>query len=356
VVAVTAFQHDNALPADGIAGQATLDAIVAGLAARIEEDVATVSEGIDAAERAGRLAEADALDAREALDRVVGAMRTLPVDAQATVIAALGDVAANASDLDGPRALVFTGMLDAAVRYLQSNPVPDVASTIRDADGVPYRLFTAHGFQFHPLAAFGALNVEAKQGHGEAARRLAQALIARGERGAGGLVWEYSFPFGGPERWTSGFAQAVAATALLRASRLTDDPKIADAAAAAFRTIPGRYLHATNGGQWILEYSQSPILILNAQLQSLILISEYAHITDDPEAKTIAAAMLTASRTALPSLDLGCWSRYSIGGNRATTGYHKYQVTLLRRLAKLTGDASFGEIASRWSKGLRGTC
>ncbi|MDX6594445.1 MAG: hypothetical protein QOJ13_3641 [Gaiellales bacterium] len=200
------------------------------------------------------------------------------------------------------------------------------------------------------------MNVEANQRRVDAARRLAQALIARGERGAGGLVWEYSFPFGGPNRWTSGFSQAVAATALLRASELTGDPKIADAAAAAFRTIPRRYLYATNGGQWILKYSQSSLLILNAQMQSLLLISEYARTTGDPDAKAIAASMLTATRAALPSLDLGCWSLYSIGGNRATTAYHKYHVTLLRRLAEMTGEASFSEVASRWSNGLRGTC
>jgi hypothetical protein len=188
--------------------------------------------------------------------------------------------------------------LDAIVAelYLQSNPVPEVSWTIKDADGVSYRRFHGHGFQFHPLAAFGALNVEANQRRVDAARRLAQALIARGERGAGGLVWEYSFPFGGPNRWTSGFSQAVAATALLRASELTGHPKIADAAAAAFRTIPRRYLHATNGGQWILEYSQSSLLILNAQIQSLLLISEYARTTGDPDAKAIAASMLAATR------------------------------------------------------------
>jgi hypothetical protein len=143
---------------------------------------------------------------------------------------------------------------------------------------------------------------------------------------------------------------------LLRASQVDHDPKIADAAAAAFRTIPRQYLHATNGGQWILEYSQSSLLTLNAQMQSLILISEYARTTGDPEAKSVAAEMLTATRAALPSLDLGCWSRYSIGGNRATTDYHGYHISLLRRLATMMGDATFSEIASRWSKGHRGTC
>jgi peptidoglycan hydrolase-like protein with peptidoglycan-binding domain len=356
LAAVNSFQQDSGLRADGVAGQATVDAIVAALAARMAEDVRTVTADIDSAERTGRLTAAGARDARGALDRLAGAMRTLPVDGQATVIAALRSIAANASDIDGRRALVYTGMLDTAVRYLQSNPVPDAAATIKDADGVAYRLSNGHGFQFHPLAAFGVLNMEANQGHVDATRRLAGALLARGEQAAGGLVWEYSFPFGGPARWTSGFAQAVAATALLHASQVTHDPKIADAAAAAFRTIPRRYLHATNGGQWILEYSQSSMLILNAQMQSLILISEYARTTGDPEAKSIAAEMLTATRAALPSLDLGCWSRYSIGGNRATTDYHRYHISLLRRLATMTGDATFSEIASRWSKGLRGTC
>jgi hypothetical protein len=356
MTAVSRFQRDHGLPVTGAAGEQTLDALAKGLSDRVRQDVGTIRGGIDGARRDGRLQADEARQAQTELQAIAAAAVKLRFDAQATVIAALADVAANASGLDTARTRALMGMLAANVKYLQSRPVPAAMSTIHDADRIAYRLFTGHGFQFHPLASFGELNSLVSKGDKAAAHRLAAALVQRGEQQDGGLVWEYYFPFGGGAPWTSGFAQAVAANALQRASDLTGDGKLAGAAAAAFRTIPRAYLHPLNGGQWILEYGHSSMLILNAQMESLLMISEYARASGNAGARTLAREMLTATRATLPALDLGCWSLYSVGGNRATVDYHTYHISLLRRLADLTGIAMFRDVATRWSKGLHGTC
>ncbi len=354
--AVSQFQQESGLRADGSVGPETMNALTASLDRRAQHAAATVRTALDGAQHAGRLSKNQARAAQETLDRSVATLPEFPLGARATVIGTLGDVAANSSVFDQPRVRVLMGALDTSVRYLNSHPVPGLGSTINDADGVSYRLFAGHGFQFHPLASFGALNALATKGRSGDADRLAHALAERGVPSGGGMVWEYYFPFGGPGRWTSGFAQAVAANALERASLLLHDPPLAAEAAAAFRPITKQYLHPLNGGQWIIEYSSSSMLVLNAQLESLLQISEYAKASSNHAAGDAANAMLTATRATLPALDLGCWSLYSVGGNRASTHYHAYHIELLRRLAATTGDSSFGDLAARWSRGLHGIC
>jgi hypothetical protein len=54
------------------------------------------------------------------------------------------------------------------------------------------------------------------------------------------------------------------------------------------------------------------------------------------------------ARTLLPQFDTGCWSRYSLGGAPALTHYHAYHISLLRKIAAMTGDRSWGVVADRW--------
>jgi len=98
-----------------------------------------------------------------------------------------------------------------------------------------------------------------------------------------------------------------------------------------------------------MEYGFTDMAVLNAQLQSIISLGEYVELSQDPEARTFVASMSDAARTLIPEFDTGCWSRYSLEGSPATTGYHTYHVKLLKRLAATTGDPVFRETADRWS-------
>jgi D-glucuronyl C5-epimerase-like protein len=222
-----------------------------------------------------------------------------------------------------------------------------------DADGVVYRYFPGQGYQFHPLANFARLNALVSQRRPVAARRLAGALVARGIPRHGALYWEYCFSFGGASRWTSGFAQAVAAQSLARAGELLGDPSLSRAAYRAFRAITESFLRPLGGGMWIIEYSFSDMAILNAQLQSLVSLDGYAALTDALDVHRTVARLDVAARTLLPQFDTGCWSRYSLGGADADLHYHAYHVQLLRHLAATRPHPTWKRTGDRWNRFLR---
>jgi hypothetical protein len=260
----------------------------------------------------------------------------------------LADASRQVSALDAPRTAVLIGTLRVNTARFRHTPLPAPMATATGPDGIVYRYFPGHGYQFHPLATFGALDAAVAAGRSADVRRIARAVVARAVPAGRARVWEYGFPFGGPDTWTSGFAQAAGADALARAAQLLHDPALGRTAAAAFAAIPPRYLHPIAGGEWILEYSWSPMLILNAQLQTYLLISDYAHRSGNPAAAALASRLETAARRLLPRFDTGCWSRYSLGGAPASVHYMAYHVQLLRQVAGATGERSWATVADRW--------
>jgi peptidoglycan hydrolase-like protein with peptidoglycan-binding domain len=350
--AVVRFQSAHGIAADGVVGAETSTGIDRAVVAAAERSRGVIRSGIAAAQAAGRLTAPQARAAAVTLAAAVDHLRVMQIGPAAVVGSVLRDVADQGSALDPPRARALFRMLAANVHELQSRRtrVPAALSDIRGSDGVVYRYFPGHGYQFHPLASFAALAAAVTAGQAGAARRIADAMVGRAVPIGRTLVWEYYFPFAGPDRWTSGFAQAAGADALARAGKMLGDARISSAARRAFAAIPAAYLHPIAGGSWILEYSSSPMLILNAQLQAFLLLSDYAHVTGDSGARVVAGRMETAARALLPQFDTGCWSRYSLGGAPASTHYHAYHIGLLRRIAALSGDRSWGVVAARWQR------
>jgi D-glucuronyl C5-epimerase C-terminus/Putative peptidoglycan binding domain len=351
--AVVAFQEEHGLEADGVVGPATAEALRDALAEEATRAAGQARKGLRSAVVAGRLGPETAPRYDEVVTRSLERLSELPL-AQAAYLALVLEQVAEHSDLyDGPRALALFGMVEANAQHLGGNALPNHARDITATDGVVYRLVPTRGLQFHPLANFAALNRHVTRGRSDEARALAKALAARGVPDGDALVWEYYFPFGGPSPWRSGFAQAVAAEALARAADLSGDQSLFVAAKAAFRAIPEGLAVATAGGTWILEYAFSDMLVLNAQLQSLVSLRRYVDTTGDLEARALAGELETASRALLPRFDAGCWSLYSLGGGTASPHYHRYHVALLERLAGTTGEAPWGDVARRWSGACR---
>jgi D-glucuronyl C5-epimerase-like protein len=204
---------------------------------------------------------------------------------------------------------------------------------IRDRDGLVYRWYPPYGYRFQPLASFADLSHTVSAHDEQAARRLALALIRRGVRGRVGLYWQYDFPYGGPVPWRSGFVQAVAAQALVRTYVLLGDGVFFNAASEAFAGLESTLLMPLGGGLWVREYGFSHEAILNAQLESLRSLEIYARIVDTTAVVRLAASVYRATRTMLPSFDLGCRSRYSLSSGPASPHYQAYHVDLLRRLS-----------------------
>jgi D-glucuronyl C5-epimerase C-terminus len=245
----------------------------------------------------------------------------------------LADVAAFADTYASSNTTPLFAQLQANIVALEKEAPRSTGPDVLDGTGVVYLFFPEHGYQFHPLASFARLNSLARRGRADETAQLARALVP--------------VPLRRPIGVDLGFAQATAAQALARAGALLDDRALLEAAAASFRAIPRNLSLQVNGGPWIQEYSFTDIAILNAQLQSILSLSEYATSSGNKEAKAFVASMSAASRRVIGEFDTGCWSRYSLGGSPATTGYHTYHVTLVEHLAR-TGDAVWRETAQRW--------
>jgi D-glucuronyl C5-epimerase-like protein len=223
----------------------------------------------------------------------------------------------------------------------------------RDANAgrLVFRYYGGLGHRFQPLLSFAALNRNVSHRRPNAARRLAAALLARAVRSGDALYWEYDFPYqGGAAPWRSGFAQAVAAQALARAGAMLRDPLLGAAAAAAFRGLRRTLLMPLGGGSWIREYEFTRQVIFNAQLQSIISLESYAAIANSAAARRVANDLVVAARRLLPRFDMGCWSRYELGGAAATLRYQTYHVELLRRLATTHPAPIWRKTYLRWSR------
>jgi D-glucuronyl C5-epimerase C-terminus/Putative peptidoglycan binding domain len=351
--AVLSFQSAHGLVADGVAGPTTLQALVDTLSEGAKGDAAVALDGLATAVAAGRLSNASADRYRSLLNASLERLRAAPPGRVPTLALAFHDVASFTAEYDEPRALTLFTMLKENADYLVKRAPPAQFTDTQAADGVVYRFINEHGFQFHPIANFARLNKLAAKGRRNAVKRLAAALVARGIPSRKGLLWEYYFPFGGPTRWTSGFAQAIGAQALARSSALLHDAKLAEAARAAYRGISRGLWIERDGGLWIREYGYSDMAVLNAQLQSLVSLYDYVKTNGDGLARADVEKMSSVTRTLLPQLDTGCWSRYSLGGSPASLHYHTYHVTLLKQLAARTGDPLWSTTAARWDGYLR---
>jgi hypothetical protein len=292
--------------------------------------------GIQRAVAKGWVERADAARYRNTVNRAAKLIRTLPQARRAPLAANLHQVAQVSTKLIKARASAVFGQLAVNNAYLARRGPPARATDITDADGIVYRYMSGLGFEFHPLANFGALNGKIAGGTLESVQRLARALIERGvNQPGGGLGWEYYFNYsGGRAPWVSGMAQAVAAQAFAGASLLVEDDstKLEATARAAFRTIPGRLVLRRASGPWIRLYGFNRLVVLNAQLQSLLSLRDYANTMADGEAAALASAMEHAAAADIRRFDTGYWTYYSLPRTPAPLDYQKYVVHLLGKL------------------------
>jgi D-glucuronyl C5-epimerase C-terminus len=308
-----------------------------------------IQRGLAQAVAAGQLDQPTATGYTTIAKRAVAELPTIPPLRAQTLTGMLGDIAAQARSYTGPWALTLFSMLAFNEQELAAHRLPPSGTDAYGDDGILYRFVKGHGFEFHPLAEFGALNTLILAGDTDGAKQLADALVARGELTDGRLLWSYPFPFGtGQPPWRSGMAQAVAAQALARVGQALGDQTLLAAADQAYAAIPGRLVRALPAGPWIELYSFDGSPVLNAQLQSVISIGDYAQISGNTGAAGLAAELQAAAEALLPRFDTGYWSLYSLAGKEAPLSYHDYVVSLLKRLATRTGDTMWTDFATRF--------
>ena len=158
---------------------------------------------------------------------------------------------------------------------------------------------------------------------------------------AGGPVWEYYFQFdGGKPPWTSAMSQGTGIEALTRAYLASHDPaylQLAHQALALFTAPPPLGVRvATPLGARYVQYTFTPgTSIINAFLQSLIGLYDFAQVSHDPLAEQLFAAGNAEAEAEVPQFDTGAWSFYQPGVEDPLS-YHELVTGFLQQLCQRT--------------------
>src|SRR3954447_20264575 len=215
-----------------------------------------------------------------------------------------------------------------------------------------FQLYPGHGLQIQWLGTFGKLNGYATGGKRYDARAgalLDEALPLATER-AGGLAWEYLFPFDGQNPpWVSSLAQGTGLQAMARsATRLGRQAEVFPIALRGlgiFETAPPEGVRVPSGdGAHYLQYSGLPrLFIINGFVQSLVGLYDFAALTGDATARSLFDAGDLAARKEVPSFDTGAWSLYSRGSSKTESdlGYHTLLRDFLTQLCKRTATLQY---------------
>src|SRR3954471_13734323 len=180
---------------------------------------------------------------------------------------------------------------------------------------------------------------------------------------SGVLAWEYMFPiFGGRPPWISALSQATAVQALTRAvTKLgrTALLPVAAGAAAAFSVAPpaGVRVGVGRGLAWFVLYAFAPRQrVLNAHLDALAALFDYATASNDPGASAAYAAGLLAAHRRIHTFDTGVWSKYANPGALADLNYHVLNTTLAGEVCKRSGDGAICRAAGSFARELERRC
>ena len=220
---------------------------------------------------------------------------------------------------------------------------------------VVWQYYTGQGIQLQMLANFGKANALWAERDATALRRLVDELVTLAASRRGSPTWEYYFRFGGGvPPWTSGMSQGTAVQALGRASELLADPSLRELAARALalfeRPPPRGVRQRGSAGAFYLIYSFAPSLrVINAHLQTVVGLYDFATITGDPRAQALFAAGDLEARAVLPRYDTGSWSLYD-ESRESDLGYHQLVTTFLRNLCRRTDDPVYCDTTRRFRR------
>jgi hypothetical protein len=112
---------------------------------------------------------------------------------------------------------------------------------------------------------------------------------------------------------------------------------------------------SAHGGYHYLLYSFAPGLrVLNAFLQTITGLYDYAHLSGDDRARTLYKRGDKAARREAPKYDTGKWSYYALPNkNLSTLDYHALVTGFLENLCERTGAHVYCRLAKRFAKYLK---
>jgi hypothetical protein len=223
-----------------------------------------------------------------------------------------------------------------------------------DGSELIWQHYAGQGIQLQMLANFGKVNSLWSARKRTRLRALIGELLPLASDRGGALAWEYFFSFGGGvPPWSSSISQGTAVQALGRAGVLLEDPALTAAAAQAlglFEQPPPTGVRSdTPDGAFYLIYTFAPdLLVLNAHLQAVIGLYDFAQLTGDARAQALYASGESEARAAVPRYDTGKWSLYSLT-RESDLGYHELVTTFLKNLCKRAAEPVFCDTATRFT-------
>ena len=206
-----------------------------------------------------------------------------------------------------------------------------------------WEYYPGQGIQLQVLGTFGKADGLYTAGATQypAMEQLLSEMIPLASQRGGGLTWEYYFSFdGGAPPWTSAMSQATGLEALTRAYQATGNPLLPHhrhpGAADLRRRAAGRGQRQGAGGHGFLQYTFAPTTdIINAFLQTLIGLYDFAQVSGNATAAALFAAGNAEAQAEVPSFDTGAWSLYQ-PGIEDTLSYHELVTGFLQQLCTRT--------------------
>jgi hypothetical protein len=206
-----------------------------------------------------------------------------------------------------------------------------------------WQYYPGQGIELQVLGTFGkadGLYTAGSAAYPQLVDLLSEMIPLAATRG-GGLTWEYYFKFdGGIPPWTSAMSQGTGLEALTRAYLATHDATYLQTAE---RALPIFYKAPKVGvrertplGARYLQYSFAPGTdIINAFLQSLIGLYDYAQASGSARALALFNAGNAQAQAELPRFDTGAWSLYQ-PGIEDDLSYHELVTGFLAQMCSRT--------------------
>lgn len=317
-------------------------------------------------DRAGALADGEYEQRRKAYREVRAVARRLPGRRKVELMGVLGDLRriAGQGSLTSSRVAPLWLTLQRNREWWTTRPLlaPGTRVSFPGSELV-WQAVPGHGIQFHPLANFAKLNgLWSGRRYDARMERLAVELAAMAVDRAGGVAWEYSYPFGRVRApWVSALAQGTALQSLARVShRLGRDDLLALArrGLGIFEARPpvGVRVGGPRGGSHYLLYSgDRDLRVLNGFVQALVGLHDYAQIAGDERARVLFARGERAARVEVAGYDTGAWSLYSRGrsARESDLGYHRLLRDFLRSLCVRVPSGPYCDTAGAFTAYLR---
>jgi hypothetical protein len=225
-----------------------------------------------------------------------------------------------------------------------------------------WEYYPGQGIELQELGSFSSADALCKAGpsHYTACAQLLSELIPLAARRAGHLAWEYYFAFdGGLPPWTSAMSQGTALQALADAYTALGDPNyltVGERALGLFTAAPPAGVAVpTSVGARYVQYTFDPgggHEIINAFLQSLIGLDDFAQTSGSAQAAHLFAAGNAEAQAELPQFDTGAWSLYQ-PGLEDDLSYHELVTGFLHQLCTMTDARAYCATATRFEQYLK---